>query len=92
MGSLRVNSGALDVWSLVHAVWGGACVALHIPPWLFVGLSMGYEVFEYWHETPHGSALFGSKAPESPTNVVGDLAVEFVAYLVARAVADRVQA
>lgn len=87
-----MNSDALDIWSLVHLVWGGACGALRIPPLLFVGLSVGWEVFEYWHETPRGSALFGSTKPESPTNVMGDLAVEFVAYLAARAAADRLQA
>lgn len=85
------NLCAFDVWSLTHMTWGAASGALGMHPWVFVGLSVAYEAIEYWHEWPRGSALFGSKRPESPVNIIGDLTAEFLTYLAARAARERLR-
>lgn len=83
------NRSPVDWWTLVHAGVGAAMGAAGVPvPWTVVLLT-GYEVAEHAIEYPNGSELFGTKAPESPSNVAMDLGVALVAYSLARAAGER---
>lgn len=69
----EVNASAADGWTLVHIASGAALGMMGVSlPWT-VGLGLAYEVAEYAHESPRGSALFGSKRPESLVNVAVDM-------------------
>lgn len=79
---VQTNVGLVDQWSLVHAGTGVLAAYLGMNPWLFAGGSLAYELAEFWHESPSGSRLFGTKGPESHKNALSDLAVAFAAYAV----------
>jgi len=81
---MMVNETFLDRWSLVHTLMGiGVGFAGIKPPLAVIGAA-AFDVVEHFHESPRGSKLFGSKAPESIANVVGDLLVYSVGYAAAR--------
>lgn len=79
---IQTNVGLIDQWTLVHAGTGVLAAYLGMNPWVFVGLSSVYELVEFWHESPAGSRLFGTKGPEATKNALTDLAAAFLAYAV----------
>lgn len=80
----EINSGLVDKWSAVHALTGLSMGLLGIPPKLAIPGAVLYEVVEYAHEWPNGSTIFGSKGPESPQNLFGDMVLYTGGYLAAR--------
>jgi hypothetical protein len=87
--SIQMNATAFDAWSIVHFVWGLSSGLLKMNPWIWITLSVGYEAVEYAHEWPNGSVLFGSKEPETPINLIGDIGVESFGYVIGRYIAER---
>lgn len=85
----EANRAVFDGWTLVHVGWGGVAGAAGLNPWAFLAITGAYEVLEYIHEHPRGSAVFGSKGPESGANMVGDVGVAAVAFAVSRWAARR---
>ena len=84
--SAETNRAVFDGWTLLHVAWGAGAGGLGLNPWAFLALTGAYELAEYLHEHPHGSRLFGTKAPESGANMVADVGVAALAYALARAV------
>ena len=78
------NRSPCDGWTLVHIGWGTVSGAARMPAWLFLALTVAYEVGEYMHEYPHGSRLFGTKRPESAPNAIADVGVACLGYALAR--------
>jgi hypothetical protein len=78
------NSGFVDKWTLVHALNGMAIGLLGTRPLLALSGAVAYELVEYAHEWPRGSTLFGSKEPETPVNIAGDLTIYTLMYYAAR--------
>jgi hypothetical protein len=83
------NKCLLDAWSLVHVGWGAAAGAGRLNPWAFLALTCLYELIERKVQSPHGSEIWGCKAPESTANAVMDVGLAGVAYGVARHLRDR---
>lgn len=79
----EVNSDAVDPWSIVHFLTGVAAGQVVSFP-VYLGLATAYEVAEYAHEYPKGSAIFGSKRPESMTNIVMDMILGTLGYMIAQ--------
>jgi hypothetical protein len=75
-----INQDAIDRWSAVHALSGLSAGLFGASAPVALGGAVVYEVVEYAHEWPRGSALFGSKRPESFSNVVSDLVIYGAAY------------
>lgn len=81
-----MNHDLVDAWTPVHVLSGVCFGLLGVPPVYAAVAAVLYEVAEYAHEWPKGSVLFGSKRPESFSNIVSDLAVFGVGYAAGRAV------
>jgi hypothetical protein len=79
-----INKGFVDKWSAVHTLSGVSMGLLGIAPHLAIPGAIAYEVLEYAHEWPNGSTLFGSKGPETPQNLIGDMALYTGAYFLGR--------
>jgi hypothetical protein len=75
-----INEAAVEQWSAVHALTGLGVGLLGASAPVALGGAVVYEAVEYAHEWPRGSALFGSKRPESFSNVVSDLVIYGAAY------------
>lgn len=77
----EINSQAIDKWTVVHGTYGLAFGLFGVRPTPAITTAVLYDVAEWYHEWPRGSAFFGSKGPESPANIAGDL-VAFTALYV----------
>lgn len=77
------NESPFDRWSWVHGLNGLGLGLVGASAPLTFGAAAVYELGEYYHER-HGSAIFGTKAPESAANIVTDTAVYGGAYWVGR--------
>jgi hypothetical protein len=75
-----MNEDLLDRWTFVHALVGLSAGLFGVSAPVALGGAAAYEVVEYAHEQPRGSAFFGSKRPESAQNVAADLAVYGLSY------------
>lgn len=80
---MAVNLSLIDRWSAVHGLMGLGIGLAGVRPAAAIGGSLAYEVIEHHHER-HGSAIFGTKQPESLKNVAGDSAIYTVAFLAGR--------
>lgn len=78
------NVAPFDKWTPLHGAVGALAGAAGVSPPAFLALVVGFEIFESTLETPGGSALFGTKRPESARNVAVDLAVSVGAYALVR--------
>lgn len=76
----RQNASALDEWSIVHTAVGLGAGLMGINAWIFLAGIGAYEVFEFLHESPRGSPIFGSKRPEWDANMVADIGVAALGY------------
>jgi len=81
---LGTNKDLVDGWSLVHMAVGAGAGAVGLPRGWAYGLAALYEVAEYAHEYPSGSAIFGTKEPESVGNVASDMVAFGVGFELAR--------
>ena len=82
---MRKGEAALDRWSWAHVGTGAALAKVRVGPWAAVLLLVGFEVLEAGlrRVSLHGSGLFEY---ESPRNIVADVALGVLAFLVVRAV------
>lgn len=78
-----VNESVIDRWSTVHALNGLGMGLIGVSPKVAFGAALVYELGEYYHER-HGSALFGTKRPETLTNIVGDTVLYAAAFFAGR--------
>ena len=88
--SVDTNLAAFDGWTLVHVAWGLGAGGLGLGPWWFLGLTGLYELLEFAHEYPNGSAVFGTKRPESAENLVADVGVAALGYALARVAREKI--
>ena len=85
---MTINEAMFDRWSWVHTLMGVGVGFAGVKPMLAASGAVAFDVVEHYHESPRGSKLFGSKAPESMSNVLGDLVVFGVGYALARELRD----
>ncbi len=85
--SFVLNKTPIDWWTPMHFGSGLVVGLLGVPFWAAVAITVGYEVLEYYHETPSGSLLFGSQSVETPLNSTIDVA----AYLAGWSLGTRVR-
>jgi hypothetical protein len=88
MVSVTINQTMFDRWSWVHTLMGVGVGFAGVNPALAISGAVAFDVIEHYHEAPRGSKLFGSKAPESLKNVIGDLLVYSIGYAAALEIRD----
>ena len=83
---MRKGEAALDRWSWAHVGTGVALAKVRVGPWVAVLLLVGFDVLEAALRRVNldGGGLFEY---ESPRNIVADVALGVVAFLIVRAVA-----
>jgi len=81
---METNASPFDAWTLVHIASGVVLGAVGLPLPQTVAALVAYEVLEWSIEHPSGSAIFGSKRPESQVNVAADIGVALLGYALAR--------
>lgn len=81
----RKGSGAIDVWSAVHFVSGIGLGVVGLGPWLAIGAIVGFEVLEAALRGIKGKKGGGLFEYESWPNVVADIVVGALGYLVIHA-------
>jgi len=79
----RPNASPFDAWSGIHVTAGVILAALRVTPAGVVILNIAYEVLEQVIEREKPN-LFGSRGPETVTNMATDIAITMLAYLAAR--------
>lgn len=75
-----MNTAAVDAWTVVHAATGFAAQRVGVSFGTYLALATLYEVVEWNLEYPRGSAIFGTKRPESFRNMATDLVAGAVGY------------
>lgn len=80
----EVQTSVFDAWTTVHMLTGFSLGLMGVPPVLAIGASLIYEAIEYGHEYPKGSKFFGTKRPEAPRNVIGDMIAFGSTYAIGR--------
>lgn len=66
-----VNESFVDRWTWVHGLNGLGLGLLKVNPLVAGAVAAAYELVE-WHHEKKGSAIFGTKRPESLLNIAGD--------------------
>lgn len=84
----EINSKAFDKWSFVHGTYGLAFGLFGVRPVPAIATAVVYDVAEWYHEWPRGSIIFGSKGPESPANIAGDMVAFTTLYALGRALSQ----
>lgn len=77
------NRRPFDRWTAVHFATGIGTGVLNVPPVAATAGAVGYEVLEQvLEDSPQGQRFFATSGPESPMNVVVDLAVFALGYAI----------
>jgi hypothetical protein len=82
---MTTNASFCDKWTPAHAVSGALLNIAGLSYPQFLMASIAFELLEHSMESPRGNRLFGTKRPESPINVAGDLISGTAGYLLAQA-------
>ena len=85
----KIDQSPFDVWTILHTAVGVGAGACRMNPWLYTGSIIAYEVIENAAEGTFRESIFGASKPESQLNIVADLGVGLLGYVVGRWLRDR---
>lgn len=89
--TFKVDEKPFDVWTILHTAVGVGAGFFKMHPWLYTGSIIGYEIIENAAEDSFRKSIFGSSKPESRVNVLADLGVGLLGYVVGSALRDKVK-
>ena len=80
------NKSLVDSWTISHVVLGGLSNLVGLSYLQYLAGAAAFELLEHSIESPKGSPLLGTKRPESPMNVAGDLIAGSTGYFIAQGI------
>ena len=86
----KIDEKPFDAWTLMHTAVGIGAGATKVNPWIYTGAIIAYEVLENASATwSFRKSIFGSSKPESDLNIVADIGVGLLGYVLGRYLTER---